>query len=278
MSVRQAVRQDNIALFCLFFLLAVTLCGIFAPLVAPHDPLLINTKNKFAACSSTHWLGTDQLGRDIFSRLLYGIRITFGFSALTTCLTIFTGTVLGTLAGFLRGRVERLLMRLCDIVMSFPSEVLILSLVGMLGPSMEHVILACVLAKWPWYTRMIWTITKKYAEMNYIMYAQVVGYRMPYIIFRHIIPCAAGEIVVLATLDTGAVILLISALSFLGLGVQPPTPEWGAMLAEARNVMVLYPRQMLPPGIAILAVAAACNFLGDSLRDALEPRHLPSAE
>lgn len=277
MSVWKAVRQDKIAMCCMGFLLVVIVCGLFAPLIAPHDPLLIDTGNKLSACSGEHWLGTDQLGRDIFSRLLYGIRITLGFSALTTCVTIVIGAVLGVLAGFLRGRVEKVLMRLCDIMISFPGEVLILALVGMLGPSIEHVVLACILAKWPWYARMIWSITQKYAETGYIVYAQVVGYSTPYILFRHVLPSAAGEIIVLATVDTGAVMLLISALSFLGLGVQPPTPEWGAMLAEARNVMVLHPWQMLPPGIAILAVAAACNFLGDSLRDALDPRHYPAA-
>lgn len=263
-------------MFCLSFLLVVTASGILAPWLAPYDPLLIDAKNKLAACGGAHWFGTDQLGRDIFSRLLYGARVTVGFSVLTMCVTVCIGTLLGMLAGFVRGRVEAVLMRACDVVMSFPSEVMILAIVGMLGPSLENVALACVLAKWPWYTRMVRTITQKYTDMNYIRYAQVAGYGTCYIIRRHLLPCAAGEIAVLATLDTGAVILLISALSFLGLGVQPPTPEWGTMLAEARNVMTLYPWQMLPPGIAILSVVAACNFLGDSLRDALDPWHHPA--
>lgn len=277
MSAWKALRQDKTALVCMVFLLVVLTGGIFAPFISPYDPLAIDTKNKLATCSGAHWLGTDHLGRDIFSRLLYGIRMTLGFSVLTTGVTISLGTVLGVLAGFLRGRVEKLLMRLCDIMISFPGEVLILSLVGLLGPSIQNVILACILAKWPWYTRMIRTITQKYAGAGYIVYAHVVGYGTPSILLRHVIPNAAGEIIVLATVDTGAVILLISALSFLGLGVQPPAPEWGAMLAEARNVMVLHPWQMLPPGIAILSVAAACNLLGDSLRDALDPRHRPAA-
>lgn len=264
-------------MLCLAYLLVVAISAIFAPWLAPYDPLHIDTKNKLAACSGAHWLGTDQLGRDIFSRLLYGARITLGFSVLTMCATVCVGTLLGMLAGFVRGHVERVLMRACDIVMSFPSELLILAVVGLLGASPEHVVLACVLAKWPWYTRMMRAITRQYTDMNYILYAQVVGYGAPSILRRHLLPCAAGEIAVLATLDTGAVMLLLSALSFLGLGVQPPAPEWGAMLAEARNVMSLYPRQMLPAGIALLSVAAACNFLGDSLRDALDPRQYAPA-
>lgn len=277
MTVWNAVRRDRTGLCCMLFLGGVVLAGILAPWLSPYDPLFIDVRNKLAPCSDAHWLGTDHLGRDILSRLLYGARATLGFSALSMGVTVGIGSMLGMLAAFLRGRVESMLMQLCDIVMSFPSEVLILALVGMLGPSLENVVLACVIAKWPWYARMVRTVARKYTVMNYILYAQVAGYGPAYIIRRHLLPCAAGEIAVLATLDTGAVILLVSALSFLGLGVQPPTPEWGAMLAEARNVMALHPWQMLPSGLAILSVVAACNFLGDSLRDALDPWHYPTA-
>ncbi len=263
---------------CLCFLVFVALAGLLAPLVAPHDPVDINVRNKFAPYSWEHWLGTDHLGRDILSRLIFGVRASLGFSLLTMGVTVSIGMVLGMLAGFLRGRVESALMRLCDVMMSFPSEVMILAIVGMLGPGLENVVLACVIAKWPWYTRMIRTVTRQYADMNHIRFARVAGYGTFHIIRKHLLPCAAGEIVVLATLDTGAVILMISALSFLGLGVQPPTPEWGMMLGEAKDIMILYPQQMLPPGITILLVVAAFNFLGDSLRDALDPWHHPSKE
>jgi nickel transport system permease protein len=263
---------------CLVFLLLVFVAGMLAPWIAPCDPLAIDGKNKFAFCSGAHWLGTDQLGRDIFSRLLYGVRATMGFALIAMLATVSLGAMLGMLAGFLRGRVEAFLMRLCDVMMSFPSEVMILAIVGMMGPGLENVVLACVLAKWPWYTRMIRTITRQYVDMNYIYYARVAGYGTGYIIRRHLLPCAAGEIIVLATLDTGAVILMISALSFLGLGVQPPTPEWGMMLGEAKDVMVLYPWQMMPPGMLILLVVAAFNFLGDSLRDAFDPWHHPARQ
>lgn len=273
-----SLRRDKVGMACLVFLALVMAAGLFAPWLAPADPLEMDVKNKFAPFGPGHWLGTDQLGRDTLSRLLYGVRATLGFSLLTMLATVALGMVLGMSAGLLRDRVEAVLMRLCDVMMSFPSEVMILAIVGMLGPGLENVVVACIAAKWPWYTRMIRTVTRQYADMNAVSYARVAGYRAPYIIRRHLLPRAAGEIAVLATLDAGSVILMISALSFLGLGVQPPTPEWGMMLGEAKEVMVLYPRQMLPPGVAILLVVAACNFLGDSLRDALDPQHSPDGE
>ncbi|MBO5491102.1 MAG: ABC transporter permease subunit [Desulfovibrio sp.] len=278
MTFRQSLKRDRPGMACLCFLVLVALAGLLAPYIVPYDPADIDVRNKFAPCGWTHWLGTDHLGRDILSRLVYGTRASLGFSLLTMGVTVSIGIVLGMSAGFLRGKVEAFLMRLCDVMMSFPSEVMILAIVGMLGPGLENVVLACVIAKWPWYTRMIRTVTRQYADMNFIRFARVAGYGTPYIIRRHLLPCAAGEIIVLATLDTGAVILMISALSFLGLGVQPPTPEWGMMLGEAKDIMILYPEQMLPPGITILLVVAAFNFLGDSLRDALDPWHHPSRE
>lgn len=272
-----ALRQDRTGCIALAVLCLVGAAGILAPLLAPCDPLALDVTRKLQTFSAAHWLGTDHLGRDVLSRLLYGIRTTLGFAVLTMFLTVSIGTLLGMLAGYLRGRTDTVLMRLCDVVMAFPGEVLILAVVGMLGPGIGHVVFACVLAKWPWYTRMIRTIVQQYAGMNYVLSARVTGFSTATILRRHILPCALGEILVLATLDTGAVVLLISALSFLGLGVQPPAPEWGMMLAEARNSMALYPQHMLAPGLAILLVVAAFNFLGDALRDALDPWHRQGA-
>lgn len=277
MKIMAALLRDRLALVCLSFILLLIIGCVLAPWLAAFDPLYIDTTRKLASPSALHWLGTDHLGRDIFARLLYGARITLGFSILTMLITATVGSSLGILAGYRGGKIDTLLMRLCDIMVSFPSEVLILAIVGMLGPSLENVVLACIVAKFPWYTRMVRTIVRKYTDMNYILYAKVVGFSTNTIIRRHLIPNAAGEIIVLATLDSGAIILLISALSFLGLGVQPPTPEWGTMLSEAKNIMTLYPWQMLPPGLAILALVAAFNFLGDSLRDAFDPLHKPGS-
>ena len=271
------VIQAYVLLMAVLFVagnLCMDICaGLLAPWLTPWDPLAVDGSRKLAPCGPEHWLGTDRLGRDIFSRLLYGARATLGVSLLAMGATVSLGALLGMLAGLVRGRVESCLMRLCDVMLSFPGEVMVLAIVGMLGPGLENVVLACVVAKWPWYARMMRTITLRYADRDFVRFARVAGYGTGHIMRRHLLPCAAGEISVLATLDTGAVILMVSALSFLGLGVQPPTPEWGMMLGEAREVMVLYPWQMLPPGLAILLVVAACNYLGDSLRDALDPRH-----
>ena len=265
--------HNRAAVVTVAFVLLIALIGILAPLLAPHDPYVTDILNKFAPYSLEYPLGTDHLGRCVLSRLIYGIRPTLGLALLTMLGTIALGALLGVMAGYFRGVVEEVIMRVVDVMLSFPGEVMVLAIVGMLGPGLENVVLACVVAKWPWYARMMRTITLRYADRDFVRFARVAGYGTGHIMRRHLLPCAAGEISVLATLDTGAVILMVSALSFLGLGVQPPTPEWGMMLGEAREVMVLYPWQMLPPGLAILLVVAACNYLGDSLRDALDPRH-----
>ena len=157
-------------------------------------------------------------------------------------------------------------------MLSFPSEVMILAIVGIMGVGITNVVIANIIAKWAWYTRMIRSIVIQYTDKNYIKFAKVSGCSTYHIITKHLLHALAGEIAVLSTLDTGWVILNISALSFLGLGVQAPTPEWGMMLSEAKNVMLMYPMQMLPSGIAILIVVSAFNFLGDSLQDAFNAK------
>ena len=172
-KVWQHLKQDRLGLCCLIFIMLVLAAGLLSSWIAPCDPLEMDVKNKFAPWGRAHWLGTDHLGRDILSRLLFGVRSTLGFSLLAMLATVAIGTLLGMLAGLLRGSVEALLMRLCDVMMSFPSEVMILAIVGMLGPGLGNVVLAAVVAKWPWYTRMIRTLTRQYVDMNYIRFARV---------------------------------------------------------------------------------------------------------
>ncbi|WP_147565753.1 nickel/cobalt ABC transporter permease [Clostridium tyrobutyricum] len=272
MVLWQKLKSDKIALCCIVILLVILISGIFAPVISPNSPVETNIIHKFAPASIKYPLGTDQLGRCIFSRILYGIRTTVILSIATMIATILIGVFLGTIAGFFQGIADEIIMRICDIMLSFPGEVMILAVVGILGPGLSNVIIANIIVKWVWYTRMIRTIIMQYKDKNYVRFARVSGCSTWYIMRKHLIPDAAGEIIVLATLDTGWVILNISALSFLGLGVQPPTPEWGMMLSEAKNVMSIHPLQMLPPGIAILVVVAAFNFLGDSLKSALDPK------
>lgn len=266
-------KKDKLGVLSLLIIVAVCLAGILAPLISPHDPTEINVKSKLLGMSITYPLGTDQLGRCVFSRLIYGIRNTIFLSLISMVATIFIGIILGVVAGFFRGWVDEVIMRICDIMLSFPSEVMILAIVGILGTGISNIVIANIIAKWAWYTRMIRSIVIQYTDKNYIRFAKVSGCSNLHIISKHLIPGTIGEIGVLATLDTGWVILNISALSFLGLGVQAPTPEWGMMLSEAKNIMTIYPQKMLPAGLAILVVVASFNFLGDSLQEALNPKN-----
>ncbi|WP_399629746.1 nickel/cobalt ABC transporter permease [Sporosarcina sp. SG10008] len=273
MNVWRRLKTDKLAILCLSLLLLVITAGIFAPILAPHNPLEMNILQKYAGVSQTYPLGTDQLGRCILSRLLFGIRTTVFFALVTMCITITIGTLLGIISGFFRGKVDEIIMRFCDIMLSFPSEVMILAIVGVLGPGLLNVVIANILAKWAWYTRMIRSVVIQYIDKDYIRFAKVSGCSTGHIMRKHLLPGVSGEVAVFATLDTGWVVLNISALSFLGLGVQAPTPEWGMMLNEARNVMITHPAHMLAPGLAIVIVVAAFNFLGDSLHSAINPIH-----
>jgi nickel transport system permease protein len=187
-------------------------------------------------------------------------------------ITIVIGTIIGLISGYNRSKLDECIMRLCDIMLSFPSQVMILAIVGVLGVGIENVIIANIVVKWAWYSRMIRSSVIKYSRKNYILFSRTIGAPHFFIIRRHLLPNIMSELVLLATLDTGWVILNISALSFIGLGVQAPTAEWGLMLSEAKNVMIQHPMQMVFPGMAILIVVAAFNMLGDCLRDILDPK------
>lgn len=272
MIVLKQLIKNKTALCCIVLITLIIILGILAPYIAPFDPNKVRIVRKYASMSGEHWLGCDHLGRDIFSRLLYGIRSTLFLSLLTMIITIVIGTVIGLISGYQRGKLDECIMRLCDVMLSFPSQVMILAIVGVLGVGIENVIIANIVVKWAWYSRMIRSSVIKHSRKNYILFSRAIGASNIFIIRRHLLPNIMSELVVLATLDTGWVILNISALSFIGLGVQAPTAEWGLMLSEAKNVMIQHPMQMVFPGIAILIVVAAFNMLGDCLRDILDPK------
>lgn len=272
MIVLKQLIKNKTALCCIVLINLIIILGILAPYIAPFDPNKVRIVRKYASMSGEHWLGCDHLGRDIFSRLLYGIRSTLFLSLLTMIITIVIGTIIGLISGYQRGKLDECIMRLCDVMLSFPSQVMILAIVGVLGVGIENVIIANIVVKWAWYSRMIRSSVIKHSRKNYILFSRAIGASNTFIIRRHLLPNIMSELVVLATLDTGWVILNISALSFIGLGVQAPTAEWGLMLSEAKNVMIQHPMQMVFPGIAILIVVAAFNMLGDCLRDILDPK------
>lgn len=264
--------KNKMALMCIALILILIIAGIFAPLIVPNDPYENNILNKFAPYSWKYPLGTDHLGRCVFSRMIYGIRPTLFLSLITMMGTIGIGTLMGLLSGYFKGIIDNIIMRVIDIMLSFPSQIMILAVVALLGVDIRNVIIANVLIKWAWYARMIRTNVIKYTDKNFILFSRCIGSGERFILFRHMIPCIASEMAVLATLDIGWAILNISTLSFLGLGVQAPIPEWGAMLNEAKNVMTTNPIQMIAPGVAVVILVAAFNFLGDCLRDIFDPK------
>jgi nickel transport system permease protein len=268
--------KNRVARVCLIFILAMVLIGIFAPLLAPNDPYENSILNKYKAPSFQYPLGTDNLGRCVLSRMIYGLRPTLFLSLVTMLATISLGLLMGVLAGYMKGFVDEVIMRVVDVMLSFPSQIMILAVIALLGVNIQNVIIANVFVKWAWYARMIRTTVVKYADANFILFSKSIGSGTPYILTRHILPCIASEIAVLASLDTGWAILNISTLSFLGLGVQAPMPEWGSMLSEAKNVLTSRPEQMLVPGIAIMLLVAAFNMIGDCLRDAMDPKEARS--
>lgn len=264
--------QNKTAVITMAFILLIALLGIFAPWIAPNDPYENDILNKFASFSSQYPLGTDQLGRCVLSRMLYGIRPTLGLATLTMIGTIGLGAIMGLLSGYFKGLIDEVIMRVVDVMLSFPSQIMVFAVVALLGVDVRNVILANVFIKWAWYARMIRTGVLQYRDRNFVSFARCIGIPEYKILFRHLLPSIVSDLAVLASLDIGWAIINISTLSFLGLGVQAPIPEWGAMLNEAKNVLTTNPVQMLVPGIAIVAVVTAFNLLGDALRDVFDPK------
>lgn len=252
------------------FLAMIIFIGIFAPFFAPNDPYEIQLNQKFMNFSLQYPLGTDQLGRCLLSRLIWGIRPTLGFAFLTTIGTIFLGVFFGILAGYGRGLLEECIMRLVDILLSFPNQIIIFAIVTVFGIDMYHIIFANIIVKWAWYARIIRTNVFQYREKNFVSYSKVIGNSHYFIFTKHILPAIMPEILVLASLDIGWAMMHISTLSFLGLGIQAPIPEWGAMLNEAKTVLHTNPKQMLITGIAIILVVMAFQLLGDLLRETFQ--------
>lgn len=272
--MKERFFRNRTAVFTVVFVLLVGFVGVLAPVIAPNDPYETNILNKFASYSLQYPLGTDQLGRCVLSRMIYGIRPTIGLALLTMFGTISLGAILGIMAGYFRGIVEEVIMRVVDVMLSFPSQIMVFAVVALLGVSVQNVIIANVFIKWAWYARMIRTGVMQYRDRNFVQFSRCVGMPERFILFRHLLPSITSDLVVLASLDVGWAIINISTLSFLGLGVQAPTPEWGAMLNEAKNVMTSNPVQMIAPGIAIVVLVCVFNLMGDALRDVLDPKEV----
>lgn len=249
----------------------LALFALAAPILAPYDPNAINLSKKLADMSNAHWLGADHLGRDNLSRLIYGTRVSLGSVAIILFWILVLGIGIGGVAGFLGGKVDTVLMRICEVFLTFPTFVLAMFFVGVLGVGMFNVIIAIVLSHWAWYARIVRSVVLSIRNRDFILAAQAAGASPLRIFIEHILPSVVSQIVVLATLDIGHMMLHVSGLSFLGLGVAPPTAEWGVMINDARNFIFTQPMLMALPGAMLFITVMAFNRLGDALRDYLDP-------
>ena len=266
-------KANRLALFGLFILVCLILIAAFAPLLSPHDPFEQNLANRLAPLGTEgHFLGTDSLGRDILSRLIYGSRITLYIVGLVALIAPVAGLFIGTVAGYIGGWTDIVLMRFTDIFLAFPRLVLALAFVAALGAGIENAVLAIALTAWPPYARIARAETLSIRRSDYISAVKLQGAGALRIITRHIWPLCIASLVVRITLDMAGIILAAAGLGFLGLGARPPSPEWGAMIAEGRRFILDYWWVATIPGIAIFVVSLAFNLLGDGLRDLLDPK------
>jgi peptide/nickel transport system permease protein len=264
--------RDRTAVFGLIIVITLLVVATFAPALAPYDPLAVDPRLSLKPSSSEHWLGTDQLGRDILSRLIYGARWTLGTSLLATLGIVAIGVMVGMVSGYFGGLVDDVLMRLVDVLLAFPSLILVLAIVGLLGPSLPNVMLSAVAVWWVGYARVIRGITLSMRDRDFIAAANCAGCSPWRVLRLHLFPNVIPPIIVLASLELGTLMLALSGLSFLGLGAQPPTPEWGTMLNEGRTLFQGAPQLMIYPGLAITLAVLGFNLIGDGLRDVLDPR------
>jgi len=252
---------------------ALVVAAIAAPLLAPFDPNAQDTSRRLEAPSRDHILGLDELGRDVLSRILWGARVSLRVGFSVVFLASLAGITLGAISGYFGGSVDTLLMRLTDILLAFPGILLAIALVAVLGPSLNNVVLALVTIGWVAYARLVRGQVLKVREMEYVTAAKALGAKSPRVIVLHVLPNVINPVVVMATLGLAGAILSEAALSFLGLGVQPPTPSWGAMLSSGRRYLGEANHLTIFPGAAIMLAVMGLNFLGDGLIDMLDPKY-----
>lgn len=268
---RRWVRRYGLASLGAGIILLWLLIALTAPLISPYLPDTVDVVNRLKPPSLEHWLGTDALGRDVLTRLLYGSRISLMTGFIVVVASAVFGTLIGGIAAFARGKVEELIMRVTDLVLCFPPIILALAIAAALGIGTTNTIIAMLVVWWPKFSRLARGLVIVQRSQEYVEAALVVGFSPSRILIRHIIPNAIGPLVVLVTLDVGNAIITFAGLSFLGLGVVPPTPEWGSMVAEGRELVEQWWVASFP-GLAILTIVLGFNFLGDGIRDWLDPK------
>jgi peptide/nickel transport system permease protein len=268
----RSFSRNKSAVVGLAMIIVIVLIAILAPLLATHDPLVQSTINRLQTPSGDHWLGTDDYGRDIFSRILYGTRVALLIGVLSVALGGIVGTIIGVVAGYFGGVTDAILMRVVDIMLSFPDLITGLLVMAVLGSGQTKLIIAIGFTIAPRFARIAYGPTLGLKEKEFVDAARALGQRTRIILSRHILPNIAGELVVLASLWTASAIRLEASLSFIGLGVPPPTPTWGQMIRDGTVRLADLPLMSLAPGIALLITVFAFNLVGDGLRDVLDPR------
>ncbi|OAJ72462.1 nickel ABC transporter permease subunit NikC [Brevibacillus sp. SKDU10] len=269
-KMKQKLLSQKLMIICGMIIILMILLALFAPFLSPNDPNLVDITQKLQGPSSKFPLGTDHLGRCIWSRLIYGTQTSLGTAFFVMGFTMLISLPVGIFAGYRSGWVDYLFMRICDIFMAFPSLLLSLALIGILGPGLGNMIFAMVLVQWVFYARIIRGMVLSVKEQPFILAAKVCGTPKLVIVLKHILPTIISQVVVLAFMDIGGIVLAISGLSFLGLGIQPPGAEWGMMINDSKPFFRNNPSLMLYPGMMILLVVIAFNLFGEALRDALD--------
>lgn len=266
------LKQNKMTMVGIVILGLIVLLSLIVPLISPYDPNKIDLMSKFQGPSASHWFGTDEVGRDIFTRIFYGAILSLGVGILIIIIAAIVGIVIGTISGYLGGVVDTIIMRLVDMVLAFPSLILAMALAAVLGPNLQNAMLAIAIVKVPVYIRLARAEALGLKEKLFVKSAETFGISKPVIIIKHIIPNAVSPVIIQATLDVGDTILLIATLGFLGLGAQPPTPEWGAMISIGWKYLLTYWWYPVFPGLFLFLAAGALNLIGDGIRDVLDPK------
>ena len=267
-------RKNRLAMVGLVILAFFILIALFADVIADYDTQVIgqNRRERLDPPSAEHWFGTDALGRDVLARVVHGTRLSLSIGFVAVSISLLVGGTLGAITGYFGGRLDTIIMRIIDIIMSVPSMLLSIAIVSALGSSMTNLMIAMTIGQMPRFARVVRSMMIGAAQDEYVEAAKVGGATNTRVIVRHILPNIIGPIIVQATMSIASIILTAAGLSFIGLGVQPPAPEWGTMLSEARDFMLTDPYLVIVPGLAIALAVFAFNTIGDGLRDAFDPR------
>lgn len=273
-EVWRMLKKNKMALVGLGILVILVLLALFADVIADYDTVVIkqNLANRLKGPSAEHWLGTDEFGRDIFARLVHGARVSLKVGIIAVGISIILGGILGALAGFYGGRIDNIIMRIMDVFLAVPSILLAIAIVSALGPSIINLMVAISISSVPRYARIVRASVLSIRDQEFVEAARAIGANNARIIFRHIIPNSLAPVIVQGTLGVASAILSIAGLSFIGLGIQPPAPEWGSMLSGGRQYLRYAWWVTTFPGVAIMITILSLNLLGDGLRDALDPR------